>query len=159
MSKETLNFKIGLSRSCDYKEPEFSIFVGDTEYISGFLTKQLNEIEYFTFDAEVNEGESSILIRLKNKSDSDTVKDAGGNIIKDMILNIQSIEVDDINLGQMLWTHSDYRPKYPLSFVSEQNKLGIKLEDSVKNCVNLGWNGDWSISFTSPFYIWLLENI
>jgi hypothetical protein len=159
MTTETLNFKIGLSRSSVSKEPEFSIHVGDTEYVSGFLTKQPNEIEYFTFDAEVNEGESSITIRLKNKADSDTVKDADGNIIQDIILNVESIEVDEINLRQMLWTHSDYRPKYSLSFVSEQKKLGIKLEDSIKSCVNLGWNGDWSISFTSPFYIWLLENI
>jgi len=159
MTTETLNFKIGLSRSSDYKYPEFSILIGETEYASGFLTKRPNEIEYFTFDAEVNEGESSIRIQLKNKTDSDTVRDINGNIVQDMILNVESIEVDEINLRQMLWTHSNYRPDYPLSFVAEQKKIGIKLEDSVKNCVNLGWNGDWSISFTSPFYIWLLENI
>ena len=159
MSQEILNFRIGLSGSSLVKQPEFSIYIGETEYVSGFLTKSPNEIEYFTFDAEVKEGESSIRIQLKNKTDEDTVRDINGDIIKDMILNVESIEVDEINLRQMLWTHSNYRPNYPLSFVSEQNKLGIKLEDSVKNCVNLGWNGDWTISFTSPFYIWLLENI
>ena len=76
-----------------------------------------------------------------------------------LLLNIESIEVDEIDLRQMLWTHSEYKPQYPLSYVKEQKKQGILLEDTKKNCVNLGWNGSWSISFTSPFYIWLLENI
>jgi len=159
MSKENLNFKIGLSRSSAGKDPEFSIYVGNTEYYSGALSKQPNEIEYFQFDAEVDEGDSFIKIQFKNKSDSDTIKDLDGNIVQDLLLNIESIEVDEIDLRQMLWTHSEYKPQYPLSYVKEQKKQGILLEDTKKNCVNLGWNGSWSISFTSPFYIWLLENI
>lgn len=159
MTTETLNFKIGLSRSSDIKELEYSIYVGEIEYVSGFLTKQPNEIEYLIFDAEVSEGESSIIIKLKNKTDSDTVKDANGNIIQDIMLNVESIEVDEIDLRQMIWTHSNYQPKYSSSYVLEQEKLGNKLDNSIKKCVNLGWNGYWSITFTSPFYIWLLENI
>jgi len=48
---------------------------------------------------------------------------------------------------------------YPERYKAEVFRRGDNLPDSVKNCVNLGWNGKWVLPFTSPFYIWLLENI
>jgi hypothetical protein len=62
-------------------------------------------------------------------------------------------------LGSLLWTASDYKPEYPGAHKAKMQAQGIELPESVKNCVNLGWNGKWILPFTSPFYIWLLENI
>jgi hypothetical protein len=55
------------------------------------------------------------------------------------------VEIDEIDLGQVPFNLSEYRPDHN--------------SDVVKNCVNLGWNGTWTLRWTNPFYIWLLENL
>ena len=62
---------------------------------------------------------------------------------------------EEIDLGALLWTASVYNPKYPESYNNLQQKSIL----DVKNCVNLGWNGSWSLTWTNPFYIWLLESM
>jgi hypothetical protein len=123
------------------------------------LTKNVNETEYFEFDAALEEGNHSLEIVLQNKSDQDTVMDQKGNILSDLLLNIDSIEIDDIDLGPLVWTCSIYKPDYPKSYVQHCESIGHNLLPELQECVNLGWNGRWILSFTSPFYIWLLENI
>jgi hypothetical protein len=159
MNKETLHFRIGLSGSSATRHPTFVISLNDVEFVSATLSNEKNQTEYFEFDAEVDEGNCSLTIELKNKTKYDTVLDANGNIIEDLLLNIDSIEIDEIDLGSLLWTASDYRPDYPGVHKAKMQAQGIELPESVKNCVNLGWNGKWILPFTSPFYIWLLENI
>lgn len=158
MDKETLHFKIGLSSSLG-KSPEFVISVNDTQFFDTKLTGKSNEIEYFEFDAELNEGNCFLIIEFKNKTINDTILDINGNIVEDLLLNVDSIEIDGINLGSLLWTASDYRPDYPAVHKAKLKAQDIELPESVKNCVNLGWNGKWTLPFQSPFYIWLLENI
>jgi hypothetical protein len=153
MDKETLHFKIGLSGSSSKKDPEFSIAINGKEYVQSTLS---GEIEYFEFDCElIEDAEYKLEISLLNKLPIDTIKDADDNITEDMLLSIKSIDIDDINLGPLIWTNSIYYPKYPDCYQNEEQKKISK----VKNCVDLGWNGTWTLSFTSPFYVWLLENI
>jgi hypothetical protein len=159
METEILHFKIGLSGSSDKKHPEFSIKINDTQFVSGKLSSSKNQIEFFEFDAELAEGECNLEIEFKNKSNFDTVLDADGNIIEDLLLNIDSIEIDEINLGTLLWTASEYTPNYPAEYKIVTKAQGKELKSTVTNCVNLGWNGKWVLPFTSPFYIWLLDNI
>jgi hypothetical protein len=87
------------------------------------------------------------------------VIDSDGNIIQDLLLNIDTIEIDQIELGPLKWSLSEYYPEYPERYKSDVFRKGETLPESVNNCVNLGWNGTWKLPFTSPFYIWLLENI
>jgi hypothetical protein len=67
-------------------------------------------------------------------------------IVKDMLLNVVSVEIDEIDIGHLLHSKSTFTGDDPTRPV-------------LSNCVNLGWNGTWKLTFTSPFYIWLLENI
>jgi hypothetical protein len=157
--KEILHFKIGLSKSSESKHPKFTISVNDTQFVNGALSGPANQTEYFEFDTEISEGECSIVVELLNKTIHDTVLDSDGNIVEDLLLNIDSIEIDEIDLGSLLWTASEYRPNYPDSYKTYMAELGQDLPEFLTDCVNLGWNGRWVLSFTSPFYIWLLENI
>ena len=68
-----------------------------------------------------------------------------------MLLNIDDITIDDISLGNLLWS-----AEYLLDTPQTYNGQTITKLDS---CVNLGWNGSYSLKFTSPFYLWLLENM
>ena len=77
-----------------------------------------------------------------------------GEIKKDQMLHIKSIEIDDINLGALVY-EGVYKPTYPEPWASEQNDL----PETLKNVTQMGHNGTWTMSFTSPFYMWLLENL
>ena len=156
---ETLHFKIGLSGSSQVKHPKFKISINDTEFVNGELKGGVNETEYFEFDVPVAEGKNSLIIEFNNKSVHDTIMDSNGVIIADLLLNIDSVEIDDIDLNSLLWTSSEYRPNYPETYKIKTAQSGQELSESIINCVNLGWNGKWVLPFTSPFYIWLLENV
>ena len=157
MEKEKLHFRIGLSGT-GTKLPEFKISVGGTEYVHRTLSAN-HAVEYFEFDAEIVEGAHSLDIAFLNKTVQDTKLDTDGNIVEDLLLNIDSIEIDEIDIGSLKWSASVYAPLYPTSYKQQVVSTGQELITEVKNCVNLGWNGTWSLPFASPFYIWLLENI
>ena len=142
--KEKLHFKIGVSGSYWDKLPQFKICINEAEIVNSVATK---DIQYFEFDAEVIQEQTFTLdIWLLNKTDSDTVLDADNKILKDMLLNIESIEVDGIDLEFLKWSESEFMPQDSTRPV-------------LKNCVNLGWNGFYRLSISSPFYLWLLEKM
>lgn len=146
MSVETLKFKIGLSGTFWNKHPAYSILINNQIVADGSITGE--EVQYVEFSADVSDSsDNSLTIRLENKDSTDTVQNEDKTaIVKDMLLNIDSIEIDEISLGTLLWSASTYTPddsQFP----------------ETKNCVNLGWNGSYTIKFNSPFYLWLLENM
>jgi len=149
MSTEKLHVKIGLSGTYWDRRPEYSMLINDAKFVSHQkIGADTDVVEYVEFDIELVEGnEYKLCVRLENKTDSDTVQNADKTaIISDMMLNIVSVELDEIDLGSLLHTHSQ--------FIGDDEARPV-----LDNCVNLGWNGTWTLAFTSPFYIWLLENI
>jgi hypothetical protein len=109
-----------------------------------------NAVHNVKFQRNVSEGPHTLKIRLENKTNADTViKD--GEVVNDLILNIDDIIIDDISLGNLLWS-----AEYILD--KKQQYKGQEI-DHLDGCVNLGWNGTYVLKFTSPFYIWLLEKL
>ena len=150
MSSETLHFKVGLGGTYWNKVPAYSIMLNDTEIMKGQITAPSGECEYIEFDAELPEGTNALKIRLENKDNSDVVKDDSNKddfvIVKDMLLDIHSILIDELDLGTLTRSCS--------SFTGDDITRPV-----LTNCVNLGWNGTWTLTFDSPFYMWLLENL
>jgi hypothetical protein len=154
MSFETVNFKITLSGTFHSKRPQFSIWVNDQVVSQSELPDQHPHI--FTFSKELEEGNHELKIRLENKTSDDVVKDNPNSIdqftvVKDLLLNIDDIEIEDINLGHLKWS-AEYVLDKPQEY---QGKIITHMD----NCVNLGWNGTYILKFSSPFYIWLLEKL
>lgn len=147
MSKENLKFDITLSGTYWGKRPQFSIWL-DEQVVK--QTEFKDQVQTVSFTRELYEGQHSLKIRLENKDDHDTVIE-NGQIVKDMLLNIDDIIIDDISIGNLLWS-AEYILDHPQEY---QGKTITKLD----NCVNLGWNGTYILNFTSPFYIWLLEKL
>lgn len=143
--KETLSFKIKLSGTFWNKVPAYSVLINSHEYASGTTDTEQSVVE---FSCDLDEDtEHTLQIRLTNKSDNDTVENEDKTaIIKDMLLNIDSIEIDEIDLGELKWTASEFIADDPA-------------RPTIKSCVNLGWNGSYLLKFTCPFYLWLLENM
>jgi hypothetical protein len=107
--------------------------------------------EIIEFVADYSTESAVITVELLNKRPTDTVENADKTgILQDMVLDVVSLEIDDINLGPLLHSVSEYRPVYPEHYSGDPVIL---------DCVTLGWNGVWSIRWTNPFYIWLLESL
>ena len=92
---------------------------------------------------------NKITVEMYNKKPGDTVINNNGDIVNDVVLNINNIAIDGIELDNLLWTKGIYYP----------NAGEDGAPESMKECVNLGWNGRWELEFDSPIYLWLLENL
>jgi len=144
---ERLHFKIGLAGTYWEKHPIYSISVNDKLIETREVVAPSEETFYVEFDADVEEGPTSLKIRLENKEWQDTVENEDKTgILKDMLLHIKSVEIDEIDLANMIYTKTE--------FVGDDTDRPV-----LDKCIDLGWNGTWTLPFESPFYIWLLENI
>ena len=151
--KESLHFKIGISGTYWDKRPQYSIAIGDDIIKEGTTTVASDETEYIEFDYETDLDAPCLKISLLNKTDQDTVQNEDKTaIVNDMLLNIVSVEIDEIDLGHLIYSLSEYHVDQPIEHCGETTQI-------VKNCVNLGWNGEWRWRWENPFYIFLLENI
>jgi hypothetical protein len=147
MTTESLEFKITLSGTYWDNLPEYAILLDGVEKSRAVVSTDSGQVFDVLFTADIEEdAEHTLSITLINKLDSDTVENADKTgIERDMLLNIVEVEIDGISLESLKWSHSEYNV--------------TMLPEPVYNCVNLGWNGSWDIKFSSPFYIWLLENM
>jgi len=148
MNEETLKFVVTLSATFWERRPQFSIWLDEKQIISSELSDTAQH--HFSFEKTLDEGPHFLAIRLDNKTKEDTVVE-NDQIVKDMLLNIDDIIIDDISLGNLLWS-AEYILDMPQQYKG-------KTIDHLDGCVNLGWNGAYILKFSSPFYIWLLEKL
>jgi len=159
MATEKLHFRVGLAGTYWSRRPRYSVAVNNTVVVSdaeitGASAEiqpdgriQAPDVEYVEFTHEVEEGPVELQIRLLDKLDTDVVENANKTgILKDLLLNIRSVEIDEIDLGNLMYSQSQ--------FVGDESHRPV-----LDACVDLGWRGTWTLRFESPFYIWLLENI
>ena len=158
MTTEKLKFKLELYATMWDKPPIADIKINEKSYFKEEITSIKDKPTIIEFEHELEEGKSYNLIidRLGKGKNQTIVKDE--KIIKDQRLNIKSIEIDEIDLGSLIYD-GVYKPNYPEPWASQQAEAGNKLPETLKNVTQMGHNGTWTLSFTSPFYMWLLENL
>tara|TARA_B100000214_G_C23958998_1_gene624319 strand:- start:1141 stop:1614 length:474 start_codon:yes stop_codon:yes gene_type:complete len=156
MPIENLKFRIELYSTYWQSPPFVDVKVNDTSYYTGKITSSIDKPTIIEFTAPCEEGkEYTLKIVRSNKGARDTVLDHDKKIIKDQLLNIKNIQIDDIDIDALIF-EGEYRPDYPEPWLSQQQ---TKPPAVLKNSVNLGHNGTWSLKIKSPFYMWLLENL
>ena len=144
---EKLHFKIGLAGTYWDKKPRYGIVVNDQAVKIDNISSPSGEVEYVEFDVDIEEGPCRLKIKLVNKEFTDTVENEDKTaIVKDLLLHIKSVEIDEIDLANLIYTKSRF-------VADDPNRPELDM------CIDLGWNGTWILDFESPFYIWLLENI
>ena len=148
MQEENLSFQISLTGTFWDRRPQFSVWLDDHVVTQSEIASSAEQI--VSFERRVDEGPHELKIRLENKADADTVIE-NGEVVKDMLLNIDDIIIDDISLGNLLWS---------AEYILDKKRIYKGQEiDHLDGCVNLGWNGTYVLKFFSPFYIWLLEKL
>lgn len=150
---EKVHIKLGISGTYWKKRPMYRVSFNGGIIKQAEITGKSDEVEYIEFDAEYTNDNVQLQVQLLNKDSNDTVENADKTaILHDMLLNIVSLEIDEIDLGQIPFTDGVYTTDFDVV-------LNGKTTRTVRNCINLGWNGTWELVWTNPFYIWLLEKI
>ena len=159
MATEKLAFKLELYATMWDKPPHAEICIGDSSYFKGDITGTESKPNVIEFEHDFTEGEESEQnIKRSGKSKNQTVVNDQGDLLKDQLLHIKHIEIDEIDIGSLVY-EGVYTPQYPEPWATQQRQAGEKLESSFKNVTIMGHNGVWRFSFASPFYMWLLENL
>jgi nicotinate-nucleotide pyrophosphorylase len=86
---------------------------------------------------------------LKNKTQDHTVVDESGNILRDSVVEIKNLKFDDIELGHMFHEQAVYKHNF--------NGNGPDTEETFYG--TMGCNGSVVLKFSTPIYLWLLENM
>jgi hypothetical protein len=158
MSIEKLKFKLELYSTYWDKTPTANILINNHSHYNQEITGTEKEPTVVEFEHELTEGENYKLIieRLGKDSKQTVVED--GKIVKDQLLHIKSIEIDEIDIGALVY-EGVYTPQYAEPWATQQRSAGKALPKSFKNVTAMGHNGRWELRFESPFYMWLLENL
>jgi hypothetical protein len=102
-----------------------------------------------SYEFSDDDGQHVLRITLKNKLPEHTRIDDQGNIMSDALLGVTEISFDEIDCTQIIHDISVYRHNL--------NGNGPEIED--KFFGDLGCNGSVELKFTTPVYLWLLENM
>jgi len=102
----------------------------------------------FLFD-DTDDCKQILEIIMSGKQSEHTVIDEDGNISKDRMIKISHVSLDQIELGQLFTDQAIY--------LHDFNGTAEKIQ--AKFFGNMGCNGTVRLEFSSPVYVWLLENM
>lgn len=144
MDKITVKFDL---TSSDYTIPlGFEVLLDNVSLLSIDHVKESTPVSLEILD---DEGKHEFKFVMKHKTQEHTVVDDNGNITKDTMLSIANLTFDDIKLGQVFIEQCVYYHSF--------NGSQAPIED--KFFGDMGCNGYVSLPFTTPIYLWLLENM
>ena len=114
-----------------------------------FVTEHLAGTVKIAHDIDEDDAEHQLRVVLKNKLSEHTKIDADHNITQDAVLNIGSFEFEEIDVNQVVQEQAVYYHDF--------NGSAAEIQD--KCFGSMGCNGTLSLKFSTPIYIWLLENM
>jgi len=159
MATEKLKFKLELYATMWDRPPHAEIMINDQSHFEGDISGTEDKPNIIEFEHELEEGkEYNLILKRKGKGHNQTVINDKGDILKDQLLHIKSIEIDEIDIGGLVY-EGVYTPNYPEPWATQQRQSGNELIKSFNNVTQMGHDGEWKFSFASPFYMWLLENL
>jgi len=107
--------------------------------------------EKIAFDYNIgdDDGEHELRVVLTGKTADHTKVDEAGNIVKDATLQISNVVIDDIDINQLFLEKCVYTHNF--------NGTQPEIADTFHGVA--GCNGTISFEFSTPIYLWLLENM
>ena len=143
----------------DTAKISFNVETSDAECLLGLeiwidnklLLKNNHVQDKITFvqDISDNDGEHELRVVLTGKTSDHTQIDQAGTIIKDATLTISNFEIDDLDVSQLFFEKGVYTHDF--------NGTQPEIVDTFFGVA--GCNGTISFSFSTPIYLWLLENM
>jgi hypothetical protein len=144
MDKITVTFDL---TSSDYAAAlGFEVLLDDVVLLS---IDHVNKATPVSVDIDDDDGEHEFKFVMKHKTQEHTIVDENDNITSDAMLNIANVTFDNIKLGYLFVEQCVYHHSF--------NGSQAPVED--KFFGDMGCNGHVSLKFTTPIYLWLLENM
>jgi hypothetical protein len=109
----------------------------------------VTESQTISYDMSDLDAEHELRVVMKYKTADHTKVDKSGSIVEDACLTVSDLAFDDIVLGHILIEKAVYTHNF--------NGNGETVQD--KFFGEMGCNGTVSLKFTTPMYLWLLENL
>jgi hypothetical protein len=159
MATEKLKFRLELYATWWGQPPKAEILIDNIAVFNGLITSNKEKPTIIEFEHLCQEDKNhELVIKMSNKNSKQTVLGPQGEIEKDQLLHIRRIEIDEIDLGSLVY-EGIYTPEYPEPWATQQKQAGSDLPVTLKNVTKMGHNGTWTFTFSTPFYMWLLENL
>ena len=155
---EKLKFKLELWATYWDKPPVAEILINDESHYRSEIASTEDKPTVVEFEHTLEEGQEYTLKILRSGKDRGQTVLEAGKITQDQLLHIKSIEIDEIDIGALVF-EGIYTPEYPEPWATQQRSAGVDLPLSFNNVTRIGHNGVWELKFASPFYMWLLENL
>jgi len=121
------------------------VWIDDTCIIN---VEHVDQIIHFSHELTDEDGEHELRIVMKNKTSEHTDVNEDGKIVRDARLIINDIKFDEVKLT--------YNQLIKIIYKHDFNGSAEEIEDQFYE--ELGCNGTASLKFTTPTYLWLLEN-
>ena len=109
----------------------------------------VTETYHFSHDISDEDAEHMLSVELYGKTQEHTVVNEAGEITQDALLTINNLQLDSIDIGQvstlLIAYHHDFNGSQPAIVDQFHGAMGC--------------NGRLELKFTTPVYLWLLENM
>jgi hypothetical protein len=138
--------------SCRFGTSDASAKLGLEAWIDNikfFDSAHIDQSQIISVDLSDDEGHHELRFVLTGKTADHTKIDEQGNIVKDATLQLSDITIDGIDINQLFQEKSVYTH----DFNGSQSEIQDKFYGDA------GCNGIISFRFTTPIYLWLLENM
>jgi hypothetical protein len=114
-----------------------------------FDQDHVSKAEIFRKDFSDQDGEHVLQFVLKNKLPEHTIIDNNGEIFDDARIVINDILFEEINVTHVVNSLAKYQHDF--------NGNGPVIQDEFYG--DIGCNGTVTLKFSTPIYLWLLENM
>ena len=138
--------------SCSINTTDISAKLGIEVWLNNqqlLNQEHVTELIEFKYDLPDDDAEHELRFVMKNKTTEHTKIDEQGAIVSDACLTVSNLAFDEIELKHLFIDHSIYT----------HNFNGTQTEIQDKFYGEMGCNGTVSFKFTTPVYLWLLENL
>ena len=146
MSTDTVKISFVLNTTDNSADLGFEAWVDDHKF---FETDHVQGEQQICFEISDSEAEHELRLVMKNKVIEHTKINENNEIVEDARLTIRNLAFDEIQIGYV----------FTLNAVYEHDFNGTDVVGQHKFYEELGCNGTVSLKFTTPIYMWILENI
>jgi len=155
MSKDNIKFLVTLNSEY-WDQPPSAEFRINGKTVWG--PQEIREKTVADFNVDFEDENEYIFEMIRTGKTDKQVKLENNEIVKDQLLSIENLNIDSVDLGNLIY-EIDYYPDYPEIWYNQQKEAGNEPKSPLRNITSFGWNGTWKIKLSSPFYLWLLENL
>lgn len=154
---ETIQFRLMLTAEYWDLPPCAIISINDVEKFNGAIIGNKDLLQEIVFSHTLEFGNAYQLTIDRYNKNSDQCQILENGSMRDQLLQIHSVIIDEINIRDIVWTQSRFFPVYPEPWATEQITLGNTLETGIIGETILGHNGQWVLGITSPFWQYIFD--